>query len=101
MRWKRHRKLVFLLVGGFLILTVGFGQARVSAITSSERHTTTAFVSDDIRGFGDLFDDSKIHEIAITYDPADYALLPDRTGRGSPQGSALAAVRRLGSRARP
>jgi hypothetical protein len=67
-RWKRHRKLVFALTAGFLILTVGFGGARVSAITSSERHATDAFISTDIPGRAALFDDGQIHQIAIEYD---------------------------------
>ncbi len=71
-RWKRHRKLVVALVAGFLILTVGFGGTRVSAITSSERHATDAFISIDIPGRAALFDDGQVHEIAIEYDPVDY-----------------------------
>jgi spore coat protein CotH len=74
-RWKRHRRLVFALTAGFLILIVGFGGTRVSAITSSERHATEAFISVDIPGRVDLFDDTQVHEIAIKFDMADYERL--------------------------
>jgi spore coat protein CotH len=73
--WKRHRRLVFALTAGFLILIVGFGGTRVSAITSSERHATDAFISVDIPGRVDLFDDTQVHEIAIKFDMADYERL--------------------------
>lgn len=71
-RWKRHRKLVLALVVGFLVLTVGVGGTRVSAITSSERHATDAFISTDIPGRGALFDDARVRTIALRYDQADY-----------------------------
>ena len=58
-RWKRHRRLVVALLAGLLILTVGFGGTRVSAITSSERHRTDAFISTDIPGRTALFDDGQ------------------------------------------
>lgn len=74
-RWKRNRKLVFAMVAGFLTLTVGFGSARVSAITSSERHATDAFISDDIQGRVALFNDQQVHTVSLEYDPADYSRL--------------------------
>ena len=72
LRWRRHRKLVAVTGVGFLVLVVGFGDVRVTAITSSERRPSDAFVRDDIRGLVDLFDDEVIHEIAVTFDPDDY-----------------------------
>jgi spore coat protein CotH len=75
LRWKRHRKLVVGLTLGLVVLVGGFGNARVSAITSSERHETTAFISTDIKGRGALFDDGTTHTIALTFTQADYERL--------------------------
>lgn len=72
MRWKRNRRLVLLTIAGFTVLTLGFGSARVTAITSSERGTSEEFVSVDIQGLVDLFDDSVVHELEVTFDQADY-----------------------------
>ena len=66
-RWKRHWKLVLALVAGFLVLTFGFGGARISAITSSERHATDAFISTDIPGRVALFDDTQVHAVELRY----------------------------------
>jgi spore coat protein CotH len=64
-----------MLVVGIVTLIAFFGDARLSALTSSERSTVAA--PDDtkkinIKGAVPLFDDGLVHEIEFTFDPADY-----------------------------
>jgi spore coat protein CotH len=75
LRWRRHRGLVLTLVVGIVSLIALFGDARLSALTSSERSAVAA--PDDtkkinIKGAVPLFDDGVVHEIEFTFDPADY-----------------------------
>ena len=64
-----------MLVAGIVSLIAFFGDARLSALTSSERSAVAA--PDDtkkinINGAVPLFDDDRVHEIEFTFDPADY-----------------------------
>jgi spore coat protein CotH len=64
-----------MLVVGIVSLIAFFGDARLSALTSSER--SAIVVPDDtkkinIKGAVPLFDDRLVHEIEFTFDPADY-----------------------------
>lgn len=72
LRWKRNRKLVSVLLIGFAIVVLGFGSARVTAITSSERHDEPVDITIDIQGTKDIFDQDTVHEISVTFDQADY-----------------------------
>ncbi|MCO5177514.1 MAG: CotH kinase family protein [Thermomicrobiales bacterium] len=72
LRWKRNRKLVSVLLVGFAVLVLGFGSARVTAITSSERHDGPVDVTIDIQGMEDIFDQSTVHEVTVTFDQDDY-----------------------------
>ena len=64
-----------MLVVGIVSLIAFFGDARLSALTSSERSAVAA--PDDtkkinIKGAVPLFDDGLVHEIEFTFEPADY-----------------------------
>jgi spore coat protein CotH len=75
LRWRRHRGLVLALVVGIVSLVAFFGDARLSAVTSSERSSVVA-PSDtkkiNVKGGVPLFDDGLVHELEFTFDPADY-----------------------------
>jgi spore coat protein CotH len=75
LRWRRHRGLVLALVVGLVGLVAFFGDARLSAVTSSERSTIVP-PSDtrkiNVEGAVPLFDDGLVHKIEFSYDPADY-----------------------------
>ncbi len=72
LRWRRHRKLVVMTVFGLLVMIGGFGTNRVTAITSSERGESGAYVSANFQGTVDLFDDSLVHEVEVRFDQDDY-----------------------------
>jgi spore coat protein CotH len=76
LRWRRHRGVVFAFVVGIVALIAFFGDARLSAVTSSERSTVVA-PSDtkktNVKGAVALFDDGLVHTISFMYDEADYA----------------------------
>lgn len=75
LRWRRHRCLVLALVVGIVSLVALFGDARLSAVTSSERSSIIA-PSDtkkiNVKGAVPLFDDGLVHDLEFTFDPADY-----------------------------
>ncbi len=70
--WTRNRKLVFFTMIGFIVLIAGFGDTRVTAITSSERSPSQSFVNVDIQGLQDVFDDTATHSISVEFDQDDY-----------------------------
>lgn len=72
LRWRRYRHLVALIALIALVLVVVFGDVRIAAITSSERTASEAEVTHNIDGAVDLFDDTVVHELAVTFDPAEY-----------------------------
>jgi spore coat protein CotH len=72
LRWRRHRHLLGLVAVAMIILVVVFGDLRIAAITSSERTAADAEVTYNVTGTVDLFDDSVVHEIAVTFEPAAY-----------------------------
>jgi spore coat protein CotH len=64
-----------MLVLGMVSLVAFFGDARLSALTSSERSTLVApsdTMKTNIKGAVALFDDGLVHEIEFTYDLAAY-----------------------------
>lgn len=76
LRWRRHRGLVVTIVLGMVSLIAFFGDARLSALTSSERSLVAAPADTktiNVKGAVPLFDDGVVHEIEFTFDPADYA----------------------------
>lgn len=75
LRWRRHRGLVLALVVGIVGLVAFFGDARLSALTSSERSAVVAPADTketNIKGAVALFDDGRLHKISFTYDQAAY-----------------------------
>jgi spore coat protein CotH len=72
LRWRRHRHLLGLTAIILLVLVVLFGDVRIAAITSRERHAAEPGQIRNIAGGVDLFDDSVVHEIALTFDPNEY-----------------------------
>ena len=76
LRWRRHRGLVLMIVLAMVSLIAFFGDARLSALTSSERSKVVAPADTktiNVKGAVPLFDDGHVHEIEFTFDPADYA----------------------------
>ena len=72
MRWKRHRGLIALIIIGSVALIAGFGDLRIAAITSSEHLANREEVTQDVPGLVDLFDDSIVHAISVSFDQAEY-----------------------------
>jgi spore coat protein CotH len=64
-----------MVVVGIVSLVAFFGDARLSAVTSSERSNIVAPFDTEktnIKGAVALFDDGLVHEIEFTFDPAAY-----------------------------
>lgn len=64
-----------MVVVGIVSLVAFFGDARLSAVTSSERSNIVApfdTQNTNIKGAVALFDDGLVHEIEFTFDPAAY-----------------------------
>lgn len=72
LQWRRNYKMLSLVLVSFVVLYVVFGDARVTAITSSERHAVDDLVTVDIQGSDAIFDDGFVHEINVSFNQADY-----------------------------
>ena len=75
LRWRRHRGLVLMVVVGIVSVVAFFGDARLSAVTSSERSTIeppSDTKKTNIKGAVALFDEGIVHKIEFTYDLAAY-----------------------------
>jgi spore coat protein CotH len=66
--WRRHWKLALALLGAFTVLLFVVGGLRLAGNVSEADHPRKG----DIAGTVDLFDESAVHTIEVTFDPAEY-----------------------------
>ena len=74
MAWRRNWKFVSGYAALVLLLVGLFGGTRVTAIATGGRESTAALMAgvDNVSGRVDLFDDTKLHTIELSFDPVDY-----------------------------